>query len=354
MVGDGDLLLIGAARRRRSPRAGARSRPARGTARPPRRWPTSAIAEGTAPFALLSQFAGGPARARALRRRRADPDRRPHGARVFRRRAASTAERATTTPRRSARSAREPPAAVREAVRPRDRRRLGVARSDGAEGPGVSRGLRRVSAGRDAQQPERRRRSAGCRTQPAAPAGSTKSANGCSAVAAREPHQCGRSHRAVARPRRDRRRRRRVQTPRPTRCGWRPTTRARPSSWPRSSPTPATPSGSAPLADAMVARFPDRLEAALLPRDRAVPARTASRTRWRPPAGGRAGSRTTRARRACSARRAPRRPARMRAGGVRSAPCARTRAIRRLRERRRAQPAVGEPGGGRAVTSPAR
>ena len=55
----------------------------RGQGPPPRPGRRSGSPRATAPFALLSLFAGGPREVAALRRRRGDSDRRPYRARVF-------------------------------------------------------------------------------------------------------------------------------------------------------------------------------------------------------------------------------------------------------------------------------
>ena len=122
-----------------------------------RRWPTSESPKDTAPFALLSLFAGGPARAGALRRRRADPDRRPHGARVF-----GAARHLRPDDERQCRG--DPGAGAATAAGAYARRSTRATDADW-----TSRGamqlkaeayracLRRVSAGGRAEQPERRR-----------------------------------------------------------------------------------------------------------------------------------------------------------------------------------------------------
>ena len=104
LVGDGDLLLIGAERRRDHRRGSTAMAPAVGKATTSAALAARRHRRETAPFDLLSLYAGGPASSSATAQARSS---RPTTARrsSTRRRAASTAGPRTTTPRRSARSA---------------------------------------------------------------------------------------------------------------------------------------------------------------------------------------------------------------------------------------------------------
>ena len=178
MVGGGDLLLIGARDGEILPRLAAiePGQPAKATVAST--LVDVGIAAGTAPFALLSQFAGGP---RELERygggaliqtddRTALEYSAPRGIYGRSREDNAAAIRALAAPTAARRPRR---------LRSRDRCRLDLARTDGSEGAGLRLGVRRVRAGGDAQQPERLGAIGSVRRGRRRRTSSTKNVSGC-------------------------------------------------------------------------------------------------------------------------------------------------------------------------------
>ena len=117
LVGDGDLLLDRATRDGDSTAGSTPSRPGAGKDR--RSGDARDCRASTRPRAVRSSCRSSPAARRELERyagRRADPDRRPDGARVLGAARHLRPHDRTTTPRLSARCGGDPPAAVRAAL----------------------------------------------------------------------------------------------------------------------------------------------------------------------------------------------------------------------------------------------
>ena len=303
MVGGGDLLLIGARDGEILPRLAA--------VEPGSRRGTVAatlvdvgIAEGTAPFALLSQFAGGP---REMER---------YGAGAL----IQTDDRTAleySAPRGIYGRSREDNAAAIRALATDQPPAVRDAFERATDADWTSRGLMDLKAQAFAHAYDAFRQAVTLNSRNAAALSGLSDAAGGAGQARRRTSAAARNRRAASRPTRP--------SGSSCRACWRSPATSRARSRPRPSAlrlAPDEPRAAeqlasvladagdgerlAPLADAMVARFPDRLEAryyratALFlrgkPQETRSPPRARSWTRGR----------TTRARKACSARRAPR------------------------------------------------